>query len=513
MILGCLLVSMSLLPQAVGTRAVYLDGGEPRTVIRRARIADGRREVSLLHPRTGVEIPASLGDEALVQLAPGATLESLRTAGLTPIREVSSSLHLWQVRGRRGEDGLTIAARLVAERGTRIIAAAPDLAFPHVRTSSAFTPPPDDPRYAGQWFFARLGMNDAWARETGSASTTVVVIDDGCDLAHPDLVAKLDPGLDVFSMDADPSYLPNSPTNNHGTACAGLVGAATNNGVGVAGACPGCRMRCVRLLGGDGVEIPISTDIAAFQFVIDTGAAVASNSWGYKVATPVPDMLRQILEKVYDTGRGGKGAIAVFAAGNDDRELFDDEIEAVRGVVNVGAVDNFGELTAYSNHGASVDLVAPTGTLSTDISGADGSDPGDYTSTFSGTSSACPIVAGVLGLMASAAPEKTSAQLVEALLASAKQSQFATPDAKGHDAYYGRGELRPRDALKVLAGEVLDGGTGDGGENTEDAGGCSYTRGPGEQGVWALALVAAFAWRLKRQKARREIREAFCVEL
>ena len=87
---------------------------------------------------------------------------------------------------------------------------------------------------------------------------------------------------------------------------------------------------------------------------------------------PVPDMLRTIIESVVDTGRGGLGALVLFASGNDDRELLDYELEAVRGVITVGATTNFDEATPYSNYGASVDIVAPTGTLSTDITGADG---------------------------------------------------------------------------------------------------------------------------------------------
>ena len=165
-------------------------------------------------------------------------------------------------------------------------------------------------------------------------------------------------------------------------------------------------------------------------------------------------------------------------------------------MVTVGAVDNFGELTSYSNHGASVALVSPTGTLTTDISGAEGSNPGDYLANFSGTSSACPIVAGIVGLLASAAPDKTSAQLVDALLGSTTQSMFATPDATGHDDFYGRGEVRPVNALRLLAGEVLDAGVSDAASDagaTTDSGGCAMAGrdcGP-PLAFWVLAFVSS----------------------
>ena len=430
-----------------------------------------------------------------MQLAPGADDGALAAAGLVVVREISRPLRIVQVRGRGGEDGLDVAARLAHTRQAGIAGAIPDLALPHAKHGSAFTPPPNDPRLSGQWFWERIGLYDAWSRETGSAATTVVVIDDGCDLAHPDLVDQLDPGTDANGMDADPSYLPGVSGNNHGTSCAGLVAARTNNGLGVAGACPGCRLRCVRLLGKDGDPIPVSADLAAFQFAYDVGAAVVSNSWGYTSAVPVPDMVRQVVEKLYDDGRGGLGAVVVFAAGNDDRELGGEEINAVRGVVTVGATNNFDELTAYSNFGPSVAVVAPTGTLTTDISGAEGSDPGDYVSTFSGTSSACPIVAGVFGLLASAAPDRRAPALVEALVGSARQSKFASPDATGHDDYYGHGGIRPLDALRLLAGETLDGGIadgagGDGGTAPSD-GGCGCALG-GAAPAWPAAGLLAF---------------------
>lgn len=511
---ACLAACLAFVPRAAqagalraGVVASYLDGTAPRRVTRLGRLdKDGRAELTLAHPRTGEALRATVGNEALVQLAADADPSTLSEAGMSVVRLVSPQLRIYQVRGHASEDGLDLAERLTKQPHAAVRAIIPDLAFPMIRASSAFSPPPNDPRLTDQWFWDRLGMNAAWARETGSASTTVVVIDDGCDLQHPDLKDKLDPGTDVLSMDSDPSYLPNSNGNNHGTSCAGLVGASTNNGLGVSGACPGCRLRCVRFLGADGDLTPIGADIAAFQFALDVNAAVVSNSWGFKQAVPVPDMVRQIVEKLYDTGRGGKGALVVFAAGNDDRALGNDEINNVRGVITVGATNNFDELTSYSNYGPSVAIVAPTGTLTTDISGSDGADPGDYVSSFSGTSSACPIVAGVLGLMVSAAPDRSAAEITSALLDSARQSMFATPDASGHDDYYGRGGIRPLDALRLLGGEVLDGGVVfdagvDAGMPQKERGcGCALgARAPTMTGAWLLVISCSLLLRRRRR--------------
>lgn len=403
-------------------------------------------------PRGGT-LRARVDDHALVRVAPGVDARALfRALELVEERAVAPRLGIYRVRGARGEDGLALAERLASAAGPSrpLVDAIPDWIVAH--RVDAISIPPDDPRYAGQWYLDEIEIEDAWHLSSGDPSVTIVVIDTGCDGAHVDLVANVDPGRDVIDADDDPTPTAGEAGNGHGTACAGLAAAATDNGEGIAGACPECRLRCVRMLGGEATEIPISADIDAFQFALDVDAAVVSNSWGFVDPTPIPDMLRTMIEAVVDTGRGGHGALVLFAAGNDDRELFDYELEAVRGVITVGAVNNFDEATPYSNHGESVDLVAPTGTLSTDITGADGADPGDYTSSFGGTSSACPIAAGVAGLLASAAPDRSGAELADALIHTARPSIFATPDAMGHDVLYGYGRIDPAAALRRVLG-------------------------------------------------------------
>ncbi|MFO0760740.1 MAG: S8 family serine peptidase [Byssovorax sp.] len=319
---------------------------------------------------------------------------------------------------------------------------------------------PNDPRYGGQWYFDNLHMPDAWGLTQGDPSSTIVIVDTGCDLEHPDLKAKLDPGRDVADQDDDPSAVVSEEGASHGTSCAGIAGAATDNGEGIAGGCPACRLRCVRLLNGK--ALPLSADIEAFQFAFDKGASVVSNSWGYKEPTPVPAMLASAINNVYENGRGGKGALVLFAAGNDDRELGDDELEAVKGVLCIGAINNFEEQTPFTNFGKSVDLVAPTGTLTTDIHGAAGDDPTDYTNHFGGTSSSCPVAAGIAGLLVSVAPDSTSAELYQVLIDTARPAPYATPDANGHDLVYGYGIIDPVKALKKVLHieDPPDGGAG-----------------------------------------------------
>ncbi|HKU38579.1 MAG TPA: S8 family serine peptidase [Polyangiales bacterium] len=439
--------------------------------------------------------------------------------GLCPVEEIpalNARLRLYRVESvRSAEDGLDVAARLAS--APELVSAIPDLLLERQKASD-FVVPPNDPRYRGQWYLSRLELERAWQVGAGDRDTTVIVIDDGCDLRHPDLEANMLTGFDALDGDDDASFTPGLRGNEHGTACAGIIAAVGNNEVGIAGACPRCSLRCVRLFDRSHALIPVSSDIAAFDFALRSGAAVVSNSWGFAEPQPVVGPIRSAIQELLEHGRDGRGALVVFAAGNENREIEADEIAAIPGVLNVGAINNFDEAAPFSNYGDSLSLTAPTGTLTTDISGSDGADPSDYTSLFGGTSSACPVVAGVAALLMSTLPERSGAQIRELLLSSARSAPYATPGPDGHDRLYGRGIIAPVAALLAEGIDVpeapkhatKDAGqaAADGGEDTikekhADDGGCSAPGRPSGRPGWLLLLGLAL---LVRARSRNQYR-------
>lgn len=393
------------------------------------------------------------------------------------VRLVSRRLGLWRVQSRRPhEDGFALSERLQSRaHALGVRALFPDIRFPLEHHDISV--PPNDPRLEGQWFFERIGLVDTWRLEDGNEDVDIVVVDNGCDESHLDLIDSRRPGRDARDDDDVPEW-EDVPGGEHGTACAALAAATTDNELGVAGACPECTFRCVRLL-GEGTTA-LSADVAAFDFALETNAAVVSNSWGFRDVITVPSALRTIIERTLEEGRGGRGAVVVFAVGNDNRRVQEFELQAIEGVIGVGASNFFDETTAFTNFGRAVDVVAPTGTLTADISGAPGENDGDYTNLFGGTSSSAPIVAGIAGLLLSANPELRSADILNVLHQTAEQSFYAAPGTDGHDDYYGYGVVRPLAALRLVAGMsepdsrsadagVVDAGVHDAGPDAGDA--------------------------------------------
>jgi subtilisin family serine protease len=360
--------------------------------------------------------------------------------------------------------------------------------LPHSRWEERF----NDPYYLGQWYHESINTDLLYDLSLGSPDVYVAVIDSAIETTHPEFIDSVKAPLDVYGDDNDPNPEPGeycfeagdmSLCDEHGTAVAGIAVARANNMEGIVGLCPECSLIPIRLLGE--YYAPLSGDVMAFEHAIDHGAWVINNSWGYSDYMPVSDTLRAVIVRAATEGRDGLGAVVVFAAGNEDREILDDELAAIPEVLCVTAVDHYGNPTPYTNTGPSVDIAAPSATVSTSVNAG-------YTQSFGGTSAAAPVVSGVAGLILSIHPEYSAAQVRELLTVSAKKDGRVTFDDNGHHNTFGFGFLSPEGIVNVWnpSPEVVPEEPG------PEPGGCQSTQRP----LWLL-LVFLMALRFFRDTA------------
>ena len=281
--------------------------------------------------------------------------------------------------------------------------------------------PPNDPYFESQWGLRRIGVPEAWQVTTGRPEVVIAVIDTGVDLTHPDLATQLVPGQNILTPD-----LPPQDDHGHGTAMAGIIGAAMNNGVGVAGVCPDCRIMPIKALDADGAGTYADV-MEGIVYASDHGARVVNLSVGGSVYS---DALRDAVDYARMAG-----AVVVAAAGNSgtDAPMYP---AAYPGVLGVAAIDRDDTVWPYSNHGAHVSLAAPGVNIAT--TGIDGAHLN-----VTGTSPATALVSGAAGLVLAASPGLANTLVEGALTASADDR-----GEPGRDTAYGFGFLAVAAALE-----------------------------------------------------------------
>ncbi len=246
-----------------------------------------------------------------------------------------------------------------------------------------------------QWYLHKIQAQDAWDFSTGSASIKVAVTDDAFKVDHPDLVNKMLPGRDVVGNNNDPSPC-GSTDGFHGTHVAGTVGAETDNGIGIASIGWNVSIIPVKIAN---CSAQLSGGYDGVIWSADNDADVINMSWGGPNAGQYG---LNIINYAHNAG-----AILVAAAGNDgtNNVLYP---AAYANVIAVGATTITDAKASFSQYGPEIDVLAPGAAIRS-------TNHQDAYAPSQGTSMASPIVAGLLGLMKSYAPEATNEQIIECL--------------------------------------------------------------------------------------------------
>lgn len=304
---------------------------------------------------------------------------------------------------------------------------------------------PNDTLYPQQWNLhgtKGLGAPEAW-KTTQGAGVTVAVIDSGI-VKHPDLDANVLPGYDFITepsiardgngRDSDPTDQGNweeagvcgadseaSESNWHGTHVAGSIAAIMNNKRGIVGVAPSTKILPVRALGMCG---GYDSDIADAMVWAAGGTVegVPANSNPAKIINlslggegTCPATYSKAIAEV-----NKRGAILVVAAGNDGQDTSKVAPANCGGSIVVGATDQEGKRSDFSNYGKIVDVSAPGSSIMSTVDlGTTVSTGAGYTE-YDGTSMAAPQVAGVIALMKSVDPSLTAERAKQILKQSSK---------------------------------------------------------------------------------------------
>lgn len=250
---------------------------------------------------------------------------------------------------------------------------------------------PNDPSYKNQYSLKKVDAEEAWNVTKGSADVLIAIVDTGVDYTHPDLEGKVVKGYDFVDKDNDPM-----DENMHGTHCAGIAAASTNNKIGIAGMAPNVKILAERVLdqNGSGTLANVAKGITD---AVDRGAKVISLSLGGSSSS------RTLKNAI--TYAIKKGATVVAAAGNDGSS--DPSYPAYYSqVISVAATDSNDKLATFSNYGDWVDVAAPGVDIYSTV-------PGGGYEKLSGTSMATPLVSGIAGLLASQG--KSASQIRQAI--------------------------------------------------------------------------------------------------
>ena len=297
------------------------------------------------------------------------------------------------------------------------------------------------------WHLDVINAEQAWDITQGSADIRVAIVDNAVWSAHPDLADKI-----VAQRDTRHNTNNSSPPNqgnpgdwSHGTHCAGLATAITDNDIGVAG-------------------IGFNTSIIAVKAANNSNAngiyMVSGVSWAMQQDPDVISMsfggtsYSQTEQNLVNTGHN-QGIVYVAAAGNDNNTLAHYPSN-YNHVISVAATDEDDGKASFSNYNTSVDVSAPGGS---GLPGPGGllsstfdNTPMGYYDFYSGTSMACPVVSGLVSLIRSINPEITPDDVEMVLEETCDNIDAQNPDYIG---MLGAGRINAYEAVKAVPFEPV----------------------------------------------------------
>lgn len=279
----------------------------------------------------------------------------------------------------------------------------------------------NDPGLSRQYGMSQINAPRAWRHAQGRPATKIAVVDTGIISSHPDLRAKIARQRDFVNDDFRAEETGNN--RGHGTHVAGTAAAVTNNGRGIAGACPRCELHIAKALDPNGGRL--SNIVQAINWSANRDSAVINMSFGSPAHSAT-------LERAVNRARE-LGSLPVAAAGNngDNTVIYPARYPSV---VAVAATNENDSRASYSNKGGWIDVAAPGSRVLSTF-------PEPFYTRLSGTSFASPHVTGAAGLLASKGlpPNRIQNRL---------EATAVDKGPAGDDRFYGAGRINAYRAVR-----------------------------------------------------------------
>ncbi|MBL1243158.1 MAG: S8 family serine peptidase [Sulfurimonas sp.] len=281
------------------------------------------------------------------------------------------------------------------------------------------------------------------------AGITIVVIDDGLDVTHEDLIGAISDTWDLSTGSSNVEQ--NTVYDYHGTAVTGII-AARDNDLGLRGLA--CNSNIIFLKHKQNMSD--SETIELLSKAESYNPDIISNSWGtYNVS----DSVKYKIQEMANNGRNGKGVIFVWAVGNNQRNIEGDE-SAIPEVIAVGSTNKYNARAYYSNYGVELDVMAPggndnLGVATLDVMGSLGIGYNELnyilptdTNTFNGTSASAPIVSAIVAILLEIDTNLTRVD-VENIIRNSSDKIGDVEYINGHNLYYGYGKVNLTKAIDL----------------------------------------------------------------
>lgn len=375
-----------------------------------------------------------------LRVTPDATELELDAAARTVADQLGAQL-VGRIGRVRGAYLLQLPEDDGSEHHERRARSLPDVAYAALQTPVVRTTREvyfEDPLFPAQWHLQdssghSIGAEGAWQKGLAGDGVLVAVVDDGLYRSHADIWPNYSAhcSYDYVRRRLDPAP---TPGDRHGTRCAGEIAAAANAECGV-GVAYRARLAGVRLLGGTATD---ATEAEALNHCLDASGlehvAVYSNSWGPpddgRTIDGPQHMAAAALAVGARDGRGGRGAVYVWAAGNggENDNCNMDGFANSPYTITVGALADNDRAPYYQEPCAAMLVVAYSSGGSRAIATTDA--PTGCTASHGGTSAAAPLVAGVVALILQSRPELTARDIQWVLALTARRVHAAVPGTK-----------------------------------------------------------------------------------